>query len=145
MPTTGVYFSYDMNFLNTTIPVSFKQQMFRTRHCLRGISHTHERDFSAIFSNLIQTRKLLFFHRIYILTNLETFFLMQYHLSQRLFCAVSGREAAHSAARTAADLSINKTAFLSTWCLLTVFMTYFMNSTYRQSSSVNIVHFICCF
>ncbi len=34
-------------------------------------------------------------------------------LSRRLFCAVSGREAAHSAGRTAANSSVNeyKTAF----------------------------------
>ncbi len=32
---------------------------------------------------------------------------VQYRLSQRVFCAASGREAAHSAGRTAVDSSIN--------------------------------------
>ncbi len=38
---------------------------------------------------------------------------VQCHLTRHLFCAVSGREAAHSAGRTAADSLVNeyKTAF----------------------------------
>ncbi len=81
------------------------------------------------------------FHKRYILTNLATFrhkamveledvsstapraqgstVPAQCRLSRRLFCAVSGREAALSAGRTAADSSVNEyeTAFPSTDCL----------------------------
>ncbi len=70
-------------------------------------------------------------------------------LSQRLFCALSGREPAHSAGRTVADSSINecKTAFQSICRLMTVW-----NYKYEHSVSVNIMHFLfvicflaCCF
>ncbi len=53
-------------------------------------SHTHQSDFSTIFSNF-QTVLASFFHRIYILTNLATFWINLSYGSVGRYCPASVR------------------------------------------------------
>ncbi len=120
-----------------------------------------ERDFSTIFNNYIfQTLLAAFFHRIYELTNLSTFWDKPYGsvrrchqccpastrsvspgtvlpLSASVLCSeMGGREAVQSAGHTAAEPSVKeyKTAFPSTCHLRTVW-----SYKYEHRLSVNIM------
>ncbi len=120
-------------------------------------SHTQERDFSTIFSNFqtlleaffpqqVHTDKPSdFFEKTLAIVHLEDVssavpraraltLPAQCRLSLRLFCVVSGREAAHSVGRNAAKSSVNhlQNSVSSTCRLLTVW-----TFKYEHNSSVN--------